>query len=213
MRRVVPAIGRLAGCGARLSIDSRNAAVMAAALDAGAAIVNDVSALTHDPASLDLVARSGVPRRPDARPGDPRTMQDAPAYDHVALDVFDYLEARIAACEAAGIARDAHRRRSRASASARPLEHNLALLRDLALFHGLGCAVLLGASRKSFIGRLAGAGRRGPQRGCGGSAGRWRWPDCARRVADSAASHDVADTPRRRLAVLAARSKDRAGAT
>ena len=88
--------------------------------------------------------------------GDPRTMQDKPAYADVVLDVCDYLRGRIEACEAAGIPR------SRLIVDpgigfGKTLAHNLALLGSLSLFHGLGCAVLLGASRKSFIGRLTGA--------------------------------------------------------
>jgi len=154
-RRVVPVIEALAGAGAALSIDSRNSAVMAAALDAGAAIVNDVSALTHDPASLGMVAERGAPVVLMHAQGDPRTMQREPAYDHVALDIYDYLEARIAACLAAGIARE-NIALDPGIGFGKTLEHNLILLRDLALFHGLGCPLLLGASRKGFIGRLSG---------------------------------------------------------
>jgi dihydropteroate synthase len=86
--------------------------------------------------------------------GDPGTMQDAPAYDDVALDVYDYLEARIAACVAAGIAR------SRIVIDpgigfGKTVAHNLALLDQLTLFHGLGAPILVGASRKGFIARLS----------------------------------------------------------
>jgi len=154
-RRVVPVIEALAGAGAALSIDSRNSAVMAAALDAGAAIVNDVSALTHDPASLGMVAERGAPVVLMHAQGDPRTMQREPAYDHVTLDIYDYLEDRIAACQAAGIAREKIAL-DPGIGFGKTLEHNLILLRDLALFHGLGCRLLLGASRKGFIGRLSG---------------------------------------------------------
>jgi dihydropteroate synthase len=155
LRRVVPVVEGLAGQGAVLSVDSRNSAVMAAALDAGAAIVNDVSALTHDPAALELVAERGAPVVLMHAQGDPRIMQQAPAYDHVALDIFDYLEGRIAACLAAGIPR-ARIAIDPGIGFGKTLEHNLILLRDLALFHGLGCPILLGASRKGFIGRLSG---------------------------------------------------------
>jgi len=164
MARVVPAIEALAGAGVPLSIDSRKASVMTAALDAGAAMVNDVSALTHDPGSMALVAERGVPVVLMHALSDAKTMQDDPAYDHASLDIFDYLESRIEACLAAGIAR------GRIVVDpgigfGKTLAHNLILLRDLSLFRALGCPILLGASRKSFIGRLSGegaAGRRMP---------------------------------------------------
>lgn len=166
LRRVLPVVERLAGCGVPLSIDSRKAEVMAAALDAGAAMVNDVSALAHDPAALALVAERGCPVVLMHALGEPATMQAAPAYDHAALDIFDQLEARIAACEAAGIARQ------RIAVDpgigfGKTAAHNLVLLADLALFRSLGCAVLLGASRKSFIAAIAGAAE--PARRLGGS--------------------------------------------
>ena len=155
IRRVIPAIERLAGRSAPISVDSRKAEVMAAALDAGASMVNDVSALTHDPDSMALVAERGAPVILMHALADPKTMQDDPVYDHVSLDVFDFLEARVDACLAAGIAR-----RDIAVdpgiGFGKTLEHNLTLLRDLPLFHGLGCPVLLGASRKRFIGVLSG---------------------------------------------------------
>ena len=155
LRRVLPAIERLAGLGAPLSIDSRKAPVMRAALDAGAGLVNDVSALQHDPESLDLVAGRAVPIVLMHAGGDPRTMQEDPIYDHVGLDVFDFLEARIEACTRAGIARD-RIVVDPGIGFGKTLAHNIALLRDLALFHATGRPLLLGASRKSFIGRLTG---------------------------------------------------------
>lgn len=153
--RVVPVVEALARCGVPLSIDSRKAPVMAAALDAGASIVNDVSALGHDPDAMTLVAERGVPVILMHALADPKTMQNAPAYDHVSLDIFDYLEARMEACAAAGIPRE--------SIIVDPGigfgqtdAHISVLMRDLALFRSLGCPILLGASRKSFIGRMAG---------------------------------------------------------
>ena len=137
------------------SIDTRKAAIMAQALDAGAALVNDVSALGHDPAALALVATRGCPVVLMHAQGDPQTMQDAPRYDDALLDVYDWLAARIAVCVAAGIDR------SRIVADpgigfGKGLAHNMALLRGLSLFHGLGVPLLLGASRKALIGRIAG---------------------------------------------------------
>ncbi len=155
LRRVIPAIEWLAGCAEAISIDSRKAEVMAAALDAGASMVNDVSALAHDPGSMALVAERGAPAVLMHALSDPKTMQDDPVYDHVSLDIFDFLEARIAACLAAGIAREKIAV-DPGIGFGKTLEHNLILLRDLPLFHGLGCPILLGASRKSFIGKLSG---------------------------------------------------------
>jgi dihydropteroate synthase len=141
--------------GLNFSIDTRKSAVMAAALDAGAAMINDVSALTHDPGALALVAARGCPVVLMHHQGTPATMQAAPHYDHALLDVFDWLEGRIAAAIAAGVAADAIIA-DPGIGFGKSLEHNLALLQDLTLLHGLGVPILLGASRKSLISRLAG---------------------------------------------------------
>ena len=137
-----------------VSIDTRKAAVMAAALDAGAALVNDVSALTHDPAAAALLAARGCPVVLMHAQGTPATMQLDPRYDDVVGEVFDGLEARIDAAVAAGIARD----RIVADPGigfGKTAAHNVALLRNLAAFHALGVPLLLGASRKALIARLA----------------------------------------------------------
>lgn len=156
LRRVIPVIGGLAGkTEARISIDTRKAEVMRAATKAGADIINDVSALTWDPASLKTVADLGVPVILMHCLGDPRTMQDQPHYDDVLLDVFDYLEARIDACHRAGIP-SGKIVIDPGIGFGKTLDHNLALLSSLALFHGTGCPVLLGASRKRMIGTLTG---------------------------------------------------------
>lgn len=156
--RVVPVIAalRAGGVTAPISIDTRNAAVAAAAFEAGADLFNDVSALSHDPDSPALAAHSGLPVCLMHARGEPGTMQDAPWYSDVLLDVYDYLEARVALAEAAGIPRhlilvDPGIGFGKTSA------HNLTLTRDLAIFHGIGCAILLGASRKRFIGVIGGA--------------------------------------------------------
>jgi dihydropteroate synthase len=151
--RLAPVLAGLNGI--NWSIDTRKAAIMAQALDAGAALVNDVSALGHDPAALALVAARGCPVVLMHAQGDPQTMQEAPRYDDALLDVYDWLAARIDACVAAGI----DRRRIIADPGigfGKGLAHNLALLRGLSLFHGLGVPLLLGASRKALIGRVAG---------------------------------------------------------
>ncbi len=156
--RTVPVIAalRAEGFALPISIDTRNAAVAAAALDAGADLFNDVSALRHDAASAGLAAARSVPVCLMHALGAPKTMQDAPAYDDVLLDVLDMLDARVAAAEAAGIPR------SRLLVDpgigfGKTVAHNLALIRGLSAFHGLGCALLFGASRKRFIGTLGAA--------------------------------------------------------
>ncbi len=164
--RVVPVIAalRAEGMTAPISIDTRKAAVAAAAFEAGADLFNDVSALQHDPDSLGVAAASGRPVCLMHAQGDPRTMQDAPRYDDVLLDVHDYLAERVAAAEAAGIPR-ARMLIDPGIGFGKTVAHNLDLLRGLAALHGLGCAILLGVSRKRFIGTIAGvaeAAARGP---------------------------------------------------
>lgn len=154
LRRLQAVMPGLAGM--HWSIDTRKAAVMAAALDAGAALVNDVSALTHDPAALALVAARGCPVVLMHHQGNPQTMQLAPAYDDALLDVYDWLETRIAACEAAGIARE-RLMIDVGIGFGKTLSHNRELLQGLPLFHALGVPLLLGASRKQLISGLAGA--------------------------------------------------------
>jgi dihydropteroate synthase len=155
--RVLPVIAALARrTRVRLSIDTRNAEVMRRAAVEGAHIINDVSALTHDPRSMEVAAELGLPVVLMHSLGDPRTMQDAPRYDDVVLDVYDALQARIEACEKAGIP-SARLIVDPGIGFGKTLQHNLALLGALSILHGLGCAVMLGASRKSFIGHLTGA--------------------------------------------------------
>jgi dihydropteroate synthase len=132
-----------------LSIDTRHAAVMRAALAHGVDIINDVTALTGDAESLPVAARSDAAVVLMHMQGVPATMNLAPRYGDVALDVFDYLEARIAACTAAGIAPERIILDPGIGFGKRGPQ-NLAILRALALYHGLGCPLLLGASRKAL---------------------------------------------------------------
>ena len=155
LARVIPVIeGLRARTDVLISIDTRKAAVMRLAAAAGADILNDVSALTHDPDSMRAAAETGLPVILMHAQGDPRTMNDNPQYSDVVLDVFDFLEGRIAACEAAGIAR--------AKIVADPgigfgkhLHHNVAVMAALSLYHALGVPVLLGASRKKLIDHIS----------------------------------------------------------
>jgi dihydropteroate synthase len=156
LKRVLPVVEQLARSGTAVSIDTRKAAVMEAALAAGAGLVNDVSALTYDEGSASVVARAGCPVVLMHHKGSPETMQQAPHYDRpVLLEVYDWLEARIEAAVAAGIDR------SRIVVDpgigfGKSVQHNLQLLNGLSMLHGLGCAIMLGASRKRMIGALSG---------------------------------------------------------
>lgn len=156
--RVAPVIARLraAGVTTPISIDTRKAAVARAAFDAGADLLNDVSALTFDAAMPALAAASGRPVALMHARGAPKTMQDAPFYDDVLLDVTDWLAARVAAAEAAGVPRG-RILVDPGIGFGKTAAHNLALIRGLAILHGLGCALLFGASRKRFIGAIGAA--------------------------------------------------------
>ncbi len=156
LSRVIPVIEGLAGqTDVPLSIDTRKAEVMRRAAAAGAAIINDVAALTHDPVALSAAAESGLPVILMHALGNPQTMQDRPVYDNVLFDVFDFLEARIEACLAAGIPL-AKLIADPGIGFGKTVEHNVALMSGLSLFHALGVPILLGASRKRFIGALTG---------------------------------------------------------
>jgi len=166
-QRVVPVIEALT---ARrlgpISIDTRKATVAKAALAAGATLFNDVTALTFDKDSLQVAAKSGAAVCLMHSAGTPKTMQDNPSYNNALLDIYDYLDERIEACRAAGISR------SRILLDpgigfGKSYAHNLALLRGLSLFHGLGCALLLGVSRKGMIGEIGDEPR--PERRFAGS--------------------------------------------
>jgi dihydropteroate synthase len=156
--RVAPVIRALrdAGITTPISIDTRKTAVAEAALDAGADIVNDVSAFRYDPELADLVAERGVPVCLMHSKGDPATMQDAPRYDDVVAEVLDHLAERMEFAAERGIARD-RMIVDPGIGFAKTQAHNLALLAHLPRLHDLGVAVLLGASRKKFIGTIGGA--------------------------------------------------------
>jgi dihydropteroate synthase len=152
--RTEPVVRQLAGSGAPVSIDTRKASVMAAALAAGAHVVNDVSALDHDPAAAALLAGHDCPVVLMHYQGSPETMQQDPRYEDALIDVYDWLAAHIARAEAAGIARE-RIIVDPGIGFGKNMRHNLQLLNGLALFHGLGCPILLGASRKRIIGALS----------------------------------------------------------
>jgi dihydropteroate synthase len=161
IRRIMPVIAGLrAKTEVRISIDTRKPMVMREAVNAGADIINDVTALMHDPLSLETAADLGVPVILMHAQGDPRTMQDNPIYEDVVLDVFDFLEARVEACRRAGIPTE-HLLVDPGIGFGKTLQDNLALMSGLSIFHGLGVPILLGASRKKFIGTLTGVEKAG----------------------------------------------------
>lgn len=155
LRRVVPVVEALAGQGA-VSIDTSKAAVAIAAIEAGATIVNDVTALLGDPDMAALCAERRVGVVLMHMPGSPRTMQDDPSYDDVVDDVRAFLAARVEVALAAGIA-EGRIWLDPGIGFGKTLEHNLELLRRLGELRELGRPLVIGASRKSFIGKVDGS--------------------------------------------------------
>lgn len=155
LRRVVPVIESLAE-GATVSVDTSKAAVATAAIDAGASIVNDVTALQGDPEMVGLCSERGVGVVLMHMPGNPRTMQDDPSYDDVVDDIKAFLAARMEFAVAAGIAEE-RIWLDPGIGFGKTLEHNLELLRRLGELRDLGRPLVIGASRKSFIGKVDGS--------------------------------------------------------
>jgi dihydropteroate synthase len=155
IKRTQPVIERLARSGTAVSIDTRKATVMETALNAGATMVNDVSALSFDAQALALMARSTCPvvlmHSPDAA----KTLHDGQAAADPLIETYDWVETRIAAVVAAGVDR-ARIIVDPGIGFGKSVAANLAIINGLSLFHSFGCPVLLGASRKRFIGALSG---------------------------------------------------------
>ncbi len=154
LKRVVPVIENLAAAGAAISSDTRRVSVMEAALKAGAHIVNDVSALRHDPRALEFAAACGVPVILMHAPGEGEDLHSGGHYANVVLDVFDWLKDRRDAAIAAGIPRE-RIVLDPGIGFGKSVADNLAVLNALPLYHALGQPLLLGASRKRFIGALS----------------------------------------------------------
>jgi dihydropteroate synthase len=152
--RVEPVVRALVESGAAVSIDTRHKAVMEAALDGGARIVNDVSALTHDAESAALIARRGASVVLMHMRGEPRTMQCDPVYNSPLIEVLEFLKLRTEASIAAGIPRE-NIAIDPGIGFGKLASHNLELLAGIAWFHALGCGIVLGVSRKSTIARLS----------------------------------------------------------
>ena len=155
MDRILPVIERLTGKGAVISVDTRRPAVMREACAAGAAIINDICALT-EPGALEAAAETGAAVILMHMQGAPASMQDAPSYDHAPYETARYLDGRVRACEATGI------EKSMVAVDpgigfGKSVAQNLEILEALPLYHALGCPLALGVSRKSFIGAVTGA--------------------------------------------------------
>lgn len=153
--RIIPVIAALKDSGVPVSVDTRHAETMRAAIAAGAAMINDVTALDGDKDSMKVVAESGLPVCLMHMQGQPQSMQDNPRYNNVVKDVIQFFDERIALCEENGIARE--------SIIVDPgigfgknLEHNLTLLRNVSQFAKWDVPILIGVSRKRFIGEIAG---------------------------------------------------------
>jgi dihydropteroate synthase len=154
LNRVIPVVRGLADAGATVSVDTRHAQVMTAAVEAGAKIINDVTALTGDPNSLDAAAKSGAAVILMHMRGEPGTMQDDPVYEDAALEVRDYLSDRVRVCEAAGIPRN-QIAVDPGIGFGKTVAHNLDILGRLHLYQDMALPVVLGVSRKSFIGHVS----------------------------------------------------------
>jgi dihydropteroate synthase len=155
LRRVEPVVRALAG-DATVSIDTSKLAVAEAALDAGASIVNDVTAFKHEPEMAGLCAERGVGVVLMHMPGNPRTMQEDPRYDDVVDDVKAFLAERVEFAVRAGIAEE-RIWLDPGIGFGKTLEHNLELLRRLGELRELGWPLVVGTSRKSFIGKVDGS--------------------------------------------------------
>jgi dihydropteroate synthase len=156
LRRVVPVIRGLIDCGCELSVDTSKAQVAAAALDAGAAIVNDVTALRGDPEMAALCAERGATVVLMHMLGEPRTMQDDPRYGDVVAEVKGFLAERLEAAVAAGIAEE-RVWLDPGIGFGKTAAHNMELLRRLGELRELGRPLVIGTSRKGFIGKVDGS--------------------------------------------------------
>ncbi len=153
IRRVIPVIEQLANYGLKVSVDTRHSEVMSRAVESGAEIINDVSALTNDPRSLELIAKLGVAVILMHMRGSPLTMQQQPQYKNAPLEIRNYLAKRIETCVLAGI-KKTNIAVDPGLGFGKSLRHNLQILNKLELLVDLGYPIVLGASRKSFIGLI-----------------------------------------------------------
>lgn len=154
IKRILPVIEGLKDQVPWLSVDTRNAKTMEAALKAGANCINDISALTHDSQSVNVAAEAQVPVFLMHMQGNPDSMQKKPTYNNVIEEIFEYLKERIKFCETNRIAKNLQVI-DPGIGFGKTLEHNLLIIRNIRRFHDLGVPILLGVSRKSFIGKVS----------------------------------------------------------
>ncbi len=155
LRRVLPVVEGIAGAGAQVSVDTMKLEVARAAVEAGATYVNDVTAFRHDPGMAAFVAERGLDCCLMHMLGEPRTMQVDPRYEDVVSDVKAFLEERLAFAVSEGVAEE-RVMLDPGIGFGKTLEHNLELLRRLGELAALGRPLVVGVSRKSFIGRITG---------------------------------------------------------
>lgn len=153
LARVLPVIEECSKLKLPISIDTRKSEVMEKAINAGAGLINDVTALEFDRDSLHVAAENKIPVCLMHSSADPKVMQDNPVYEHVLFDVIDYLKERVEICLKSGLTHD-QIIIDPGIGFGKTLEHNLTLLKGLRFFHAIGCPVLLGVSRKSFISKI-----------------------------------------------------------
>lgn len=153
LKRILPVLKTLVAEGIKISVDTRHAITMAKAADCGAMLINDVSALSM-PNSLETLSKIDLPIVLMHSNADPSTMQDNPTYNQATLEVYEYLEARINVAKKMGINKEKIII-DPGIGFGKNLSHNLEIIKNLSIFHGLGCPILLGASRKSFIGKIS----------------------------------------------------------
>ncbi len=156
LARLLPVLEALAECPAPLSLDTYHAATARAALARGAAMINDISALRHDPEMAGVIAESGCPCVLMHMQGTPRNMQQDPRYDHVVEEICAFFEERLSVAESAGIVRE-QIWLDPGFGFGKTVAHNLTLLKELATFRRFGLPVLIGTSNKSTIGAVLGA--------------------------------------------------------
>ena len=194
LKRTVPLIKKLLeswkkkNISAQISIDTRKAKVAEAAIKAGAHIWNDVSALTYDEDSLELAAKLGCPVILMHAQGSPETMQDNPSYEDVLGEIKLWLTTRVAVAMASGVKME-NITIDPGIGFGKTLDDNLAILRHLEDFKEIGCPILLGASRKSYLGKIDGSN---VDERLGGSIATAIWG--AKRGANVLRVHDVAET-------------------
>ena len=191
LERVIPVVaGLVASVGVPISVDTRKPAVARAALDAGASIVNDISAAAA-PGMFEVVRETGAGLVMMHMQGQPKTMQAAPAYTDVIAEVRGFLADRIGAAVGAGVPRT-HICVDPGIGFGKSMEHNLGLLRGIAEFRELRVPIMVGVSRKRFIGELSGAEE--PADRVEGTAGAVAW--CATQGVDLVRVHDVLEMNR-----------------